>query len=112
MKRPAAFIAAAAISVGVVLCLAACGSSSSAGKDGGTLRVTYASFPDYLDPALSYDTESYTAMYDTYIPLLTYAHADGKAGSKVIPGLAKAMPKASAGATTYPLFPVSYTHLR
>ena len=28
-------------------------------------------------------------MYNTYIPLLTYAHANGKAGSKVIPGLAK-----------------------
>ncbi len=27
-------------------------------------------------------------MYDTYISLLTYAHADGKAGSKVVPGLA------------------------
>jgi len=27
------------------------------------------------------------ALYDTYIPLLTYRHAAGKAGSKVIPGL-------------------------
>ncbi len=104
MKRLAASIAAAAISVGVVLCLTACGSSSSAGKDGGTLRVTYASFPDYLDPALSFDTESYTAMYDTYIPLLTYAHANGAAGSKVIPGLAKALPKISNGGRTYTLF--------
>ena len=28
-------------------------------------------------------------MYDIYIPLLTYEHADGAAGSKVIPGLAE-----------------------
>ena len=43
-------------------------------------------------------------MYDTYIPLLTYAHADGEAGSKVIPGLARALPKISDGGRTYTLF--------
>ena len=68
--------------------LAACGSSSS-GKEGGTLNGSYASFPDYLDPQLSYTAEGWTAMYDTYIPLLTYAHADGTAGSEVVPGLAE-----------------------
>ena len=53
-----------------------CGGSGSSGKEGGTLNGTYASFPDYLDPALSYTAEGWTAMYDTYIPLLTYAHAE------------------------------------
>ncbi len=98
--------------LGVVLCVAAmttlglsaCGSGSSGGKEGGTLTGTYASFPDYLDPALSYTAEGWTAMYDTYIPLLTYAHASGADGSKVIPGLAKAMPKISNGEKTYTLF--------
>lgn len=104
MKKRAAAIALTAVAVSIVLGLAACGSSSSAGKEGGTLRVTYASFPDYLDPALSYDTESYTAMYDTYIPLLTYAHASGAAGSRVIPGLAKSLPKVTNGGRTYTLF--------
>jgi peptide/nickel transport system substrate-binding protein len=104
LKKPATLIAATAISASVVLGLYACGGSSSGGAEGGTLHVTYASFPDYLDPALSYDTESYTAMYDTYIPLLTYAHADGAAGSKVIPGLAAALPKVSDGGRTYTLF--------
>ena len=66
--------------------LASCGSGSASGKEGGTLTGSYASFPDYLDPQLSYTAEGWTAMYDTYIPLLTYAHADGAAGSKVIPG--------------------------
>jgi len=85
-----------------VLGLASCGGSS--GKEGGTLAVTYASFPDYLDPQLSHTTEGYTAMYDTYIPLLTYAHADGTAGSKVIPGLAKELPRVTNGGKTYTLF--------
>jgi peptide/nickel transport system substrate-binding protein len=84
--------------------LDSCGGASSGGKEGGTLQVTYASFPDYLDPQLSYTAEGWTAMYDTYIPLLTYAHAEGSAGSKVIPGLAKSMPKITNGGKTYTLF--------
>jgi peptide/nickel transport system substrate-binding protein len=104
MKRPLATIAATAVLVAIALSLAACGGSSSSGREGGTLQVTYASFPDYIDPALSYDTESYTALYNTYIPLLTYAHASGEAGSKVIPGLAKALPKISEDGKIYTLF--------
>jgi peptide/nickel transport system substrate-binding protein len=85
--------------------LAACGSGdSSGGKEGGTLNGTYAGFPDYLDPALSYTQEGWTAMYNTYIPLLTYKHAGGAEGSEVIPGLAKEMPKISDGEKTYTLF--------
>jgi peptide/nickel transport system substrate-binding protein len=85
--------------------LAACGSSDeSSGKEGGTLNGTYASFPDYLDPALSYTAEGWTAMQNVYIPLLTYAHANGTAGGKVIPGLAKDLPKISDGEKTYTLF--------
>jgi peptide/nickel transport system substrate-binding protein len=83
--------------------LTACGGGSG-GNEGGTLNGTFASFPDYLDPALTYTFEGWTAMYDTYIPLLTYAHANGKAGSEVVPGLAKALPKISNGGKTYTLF--------
>jgi peptide/nickel transport system substrate-binding protein len=93
--------------------LAACGSGgsttgdtgtgSSSGNDGGTLTGAYAAFPDYLDPALSHTGEGWTAMYDTYIPLLTYAHASGAAGGKVIPGLAASMPEVSADGKTYTL---------
>jgi peptide/nickel transport system substrate-binding protein len=82
--------------------LTACGSSSS-GKEGGTLNVSYASSPEYLDPGLNYSTEGATAMYDTYIPLLTYAHAEGVAGSKLVPGLAESLPKVSNGGKTYTL---------
>jgi peptide/nickel transport system substrate-binding protein len=66
-------------------------------------RGAYTSFPDYMDPQLSYTAEGWTAMYDTYIPLLTYRHADGKAGSEVIPGLAQALPKITNGGKTYTL---------
>jgi peptide/nickel transport system substrate-binding protein len=103
-KKLTAAIAITGISAMTVLGLGGCGGSASGGKASGTLRVTYASFPSYLDPALAYDTESYTALYNTYIPLLTYAHADGEAGGKVVPGLAKALPKISEDGRTYTLF--------
>ena len=67
------------------------------------MRGIYASFPDALDPSLSYSQEGWTAMYETYIPLLTYARANGTAGGKVIPGLAKSLPKVSDGGKTYSL---------
>jgi peptide/nickel transport system substrate-binding protein len=75
----------------------------SSGKEGGTLVGAYAAFPDYLDPALSHTGEGWTAIYDTYIPLLTYAHANGAAGGKVIPGLAAGMPEVTDNGKTYTL---------
>lgn len=71
---------------------------------GSVLHATFASFPDYMDPQLSYTQEGWTAMYDTYIPLLTYRHAEGKQGSEVIPGLARSLPKITDGGRTYTLF--------
>ena len=89
------------LSAGAALGLSACGSSG--GKEGGTLTGSYASFPSFLDPALSYEVEGWTAMYDTYLPLLTYAHANGTAGSKVVPALAESLPKITNGGKTYTL---------
>jgi peptide/nickel transport system substrate-binding protein len=94
--------AALALALLAALALSACGSSGS-GSEGGTLKATFGSFPDSLDPGLAYTGEGSTAVYDVYIPLLTYAHASGAAGSKVIPGLAEAMPKISDGGRTYTL---------
>jgi peptide/nickel transport system substrate-binding protein len=84
------------------LVLASCGNSGG-GKEGGTLHGTYASFPDALDPALARTVEGWTAMYDTYLPLLTYARANGQAGSKVVPALAESLPKISDDGKTYTL---------
>jgi peptide/nickel transport system substrate-binding protein len=94
----------AIVSIAAALALSACGSSSGGGgKEGGTLEGAYTSYPDYLDPQLSYTAEGWTAMYDVYTPLLTYKHAAGEEGSEVIPGLAKALPKVTDGGKTYTL---------
>ncbi|HET9162548.1 MAG TPA: ABC transporter substrate-binding protein [Solirubrobacterales bacterium] len=87
--------------VAVAIGLSACGGSS--GKEGGTLTGSYASFPEYLDPGLAYDQESWLAMYDTYLPLLTYKHANGAEGAEVVPALAESLPKVSNGGKTYEL---------
>jgi peptide/nickel transport system substrate-binding protein len=101
-------LVAVALIATLALLVPGCGGGSSSSEDSPpeptTLRVTYASFPDYLDPALSYSVEGWNAMWETYVPLLTYAHKDGLAGSKLIPGLAKAMPKITDGGRTYTLF--------
>ena len=106
MKKNVAVLAVLGLAALATLGLASCGGSSSSGggKKGGFLNGTYASFPDYLDPALSYTAEGWTAMADVYTPLLTYKHANGVEGSEVIPGLAKEMPKISNGGKTYTLF--------
>jgi len=101
---------AAVAAVGLVSCGGGSDSSSSSaggsgeGKQGGTLNVTYASFPDYMDPQLSYTQEGWSAMGEVYIPLLTYKHGEGTEGAEVVPGLAKEMPKISNGGKTYTLF--------
>lgn len=101
MRKPGLVLLVLVLVAGSAVGLSACGGSG--GKEGGTLTGSYASFPDYLDPALSYTPEGWTAMYDTYLPLLTYAHANGTEGSKVVPALAESMPKISDGGKTYTL---------
>lgn len=58
--------------------------------------------PD-LDPQVSWSNYSLNVIYDTYVPLLTYRHAGGKAGSEVIPGLARSLPRITHHGRTYTL---------
>jgi peptide/nickel transport system substrate-binding protein len=74
------------------------------GNDGGTLKGAYTSFPDYMDPAISYTAEGWTAMRPVYVPLLTYKAASEAEGSEIIPGLAKELPKVTNGGKTYTMF--------
>jgi peptide/nickel transport system substrate-binding protein len=80
------------------------GGSTEGGNEGGTIKGAYTSFPDYLDPQISYTAEGWTAMRPVYTPLLTYKHAGGAEGSEIIPGLAKEMPKVTNGGKTYTMF--------
>ncbi len=57
--------------------------------------------PQSLDPGMDYTTQGAEALWVTYTGLTSYAHAAGVAGSKLIPGLATALPTISDGGKTY-----------
>ena len=124
MKKVSIFLLIALLAAVSAVALAACGGGSSTtgsattsesegesepaaegeGKEGGTLKGAYTSFPDYMDPQISYTAEGWTAMRPVYVPLLTYKPAAEAEGSEIIPGLAKELPKVTNGGKTYTLF--------
>lgn len=92
------------ISVVAVFGVAACGTDeASDASGGGEINITMTSFPDYIDPQLSYTLEGWEVLYNTYTPLLTYKHAKGEEGTAVVPGLAEGMPEISPDGKTYKL---------
>jgi peptide/nickel transport system substrate-binding protein len=126
LKKFRYFLVVAAFAAALAVGLAACGGGSSSsssessstssggsesegageggGNEGGTLKGAYTSFPDYMDPQISYTAEGWTAMRPVYIPLITYKHAAEEEGAEIIPGLAKELPKVTNGGKTYTLF--------
>lgn len=96
-------VVAVILGVLLVIGVSSCGDSDSGGEEGGTLKVSYASFPG-LDPGRSYTLEGWTAMFETYVPLLTYPRENGPGSAEIIPGLAKDLPEVSNGDKTYTLF--------
>lgn len=83
--------------------IAACGSTGTAGKEGGTATVLMGTAPDFLDPQEGYTTQAAEADWISYTPLLTYKHATGQDGTKLIPGLAENLPQVSKDGKTYTL---------
>ena len=73
------------------LALAGCDSDDSR-SSASELTIAESTQPDYLDPALSYSREGWEPMWTVYTPLVTYQHAEGADGSKLIPRLAEALP--------------------
>jgi peptide/nickel transport system substrate-binding protein len=129
LKKLSVFLTIAVLAAVMAVVLAACGGGSSSsssgssseastttggagetetpegeGNDGGTLKGAYTSFPDYMDPQISYTAEGWTAMRPVYVPLLTYKAAPEAEGSEIIPGLAKELPKVTNGGKTYTMF--------
>lgn len=104
MKSPRKVLTIAAITALAVFGVAACGGGEgSTAKEGGEINVSMTSFPDYIDPQLSYTVEGWEVLYNTYTPLLTYKHAKGEEGTEIVPGLAESMPEVSPDGKTYKL---------
>jgi|ERR1700682_4004855 len=108
MSKLRKVLAIATITALAAFGIAACGgnnktSSGTGGSGSGDVNVSMTSFPDYIDPQLSYTLEGWEVLWNTYTPLLTYKHQAGDAGTQVVPGLAKDMPQISADGKTYKL---------
>ena len=76
--------------------IAACGAdqeSATTGPGGGDINITLTSFPDYVDPQLSYTVEGWEVLWNVYTPLLTYKHANRQGrhpgGARAGPGDAR-----------------------
>ncbi|HEX4838596.1 MAG TPA: ABC transporter substrate-binding protein, partial [Solirubrobacteraceae bacterium] len=101
MHRTLRALAGMSLALAMVVGLGACGSSSASSTSGGTATVLMGTAPDSLDPGLGATTQSYEATWIAYTGLVTYAHASGEAGTKLIPGLAESLPTVSADGKTY-----------
>jgi peptide/nickel transport system substrate-binding protein len=77
------------------------GGGGGGGKTGGTIKVAHTSYPDFLDPGLSYTVDGWEALHLAYPGLLTYANESGVGGSEVVPALAEDLPKISEDGLTY-----------
>jgi peptide/nickel transport system substrate-binding protein len=101
-KRARTVLGAGALALG--LALAACGAGPSAGGQAATtLQVLTGTFPDSLDPSYAYTTQAIEADNMVYTPLLAYAPENGNAGTRLVPGLAQALPTISPDGRTYTL---------
>ena len=76
-------------------------SSSAQGKKGGKITILGSSFPDYLDPGLSYTVDGWQALSNAYPGLVTFPHKEGKEGAEVAPGLAEKLPDVSEDGKVY-----------
>ena len=106
MSKHTAKLFMALLALVAMLALGACGDDEDeggggAGKSGGTIKVAHASFPDYLDPGLSYTVDGWEALNLTLTGLVTYKRDAGQAGAEVAPGLAEELPTISEDAKTY-----------
>ena len=86
------------------------GTSASA-QAGGTITIAAGTAPLSADQGLDFTTQGNELYSVVNTPLLTFQRGvSGAAGSKIIPGLAKALPTVSNGGKTYTFFLRSGLH--
>lgn len=68
---------------------------------GGSITVALENPTGSLDPAVASDPGALRALWLVHTPPLTYARAEGSAGTRLIPGLAEREPDVSADSRTF-----------
>jgi peptide/nickel transport system substrate-binding protein len=102
MRPFVAVVVAALVAVVVAACGSSSKSTSAAGKEGGTITIASGTPPLSADQGLDFTTQG-TELYSVVnTPLLTFKRGvQGTAGTKILPALAKSLPKVSNGGKTY-----------
>jgi peptide/nickel transport system substrate-binding protein len=96
-----AVAALAVAAAGVAACGGKDGGGGAAGaKKGGSITIASV-LPDSYDPVLFQTVQANQPLHLVYTGLVTYKNAEGREGSKLVPGLADAMPAISADRKTY-----------
>ncbi len=110
MRKWSRFLLVALIAMVASFGIVACGDDDEGdggggtGKSGGTIKIAHASFPDFLDPALSYTVDGWGALNLVYPGLVTFPHDPrgySPESGEVVPGLAEDLPKVSNGGKRY-----------
>ena len=76
------------------------GGGGGSGKGGGELTIATVG-PTTRTPCLFLTNQALQPYQMVYVPLLTYAHEEGAAGSELIPGLAEEIPEPTNNGKTY-----------
>jgi YVTN family beta-propeller protein len=74
---------------------------SGAGHRGGTLTIRTNRTTSVIDPAIAYDSTSWTILRMTGDGLVAFNQASGLAGTQLVPDLAVSLPLATDGGRTY-----------
>jgi peptide/nickel transport system substrate-binding protein len=98
-KLVASVIAGAAVATVVLAAAATPSGGTTAGREGGTLRIAYGEFLDYIDPAIS--AYAWQLLDITCAKLMNYPDKPLPAGRRIVPEVAADYPKISANGRTY-----------
>ncbi len=106
MAYRAAFVKSFVVLVGMVVVLAAAlvptnAGAHSAAASPNTLTAAFDADFTSLDPAIGYDPFSWTGEHAIFSSLLDYAATTGRAGTRLVPGVAAAMPGVTNGGRIY-----------
>jgi peptide/nickel transport system substrate-binding protein len=98
-KLVASVIAGAAVAAVVLAAAATPSAGTTAGREGGTFRIAWGEFLDYIDPAISVYGSS--LLRTTCAQLMNYPDKPLPAGRRVVPEVAAGYPKISRDRKTY-----------
>jgi ABC-type transport system substrate-binding protein len=98
--RAVSFLALAAVLIAIAAVPARAGAFPAPAST-GTLTAAFDADFTSMDPAQGYDAFSWTGEHAVFNALLGYAHATGRAGTRIVPDIAASLPSITNGGKVY-----------